>query len=292
MRHREYDESGFAKVRRQLIREKGSDFQKTLLNAVLDKENFRVWLDENLKVSNSEGRNLPCYPEPITVEEFREPTRLVEQRAFQSWTGLTHAEACRASFWGYVTASHINNDIIEPHYLALNGQRGVSGRHRIHEALKSDDPKLIDDVTRTIIRRFSSLPEARGGLRSISVNCTFARAWWREKIFKEVVSVGDIDEGSVSRVLRLSQDYWEKLITMIISKNSVLGDERVRTALIRALANHIDDDSHAKLRKSENLDRCIRRIGIRSAWQELGVFEIDEIRQIIDEDIFAKVLKF
>lgn len=176
MRYREFDPNKFASVRKRLIREKGDQFQKTFLEAAREKKTFGDWVEEHLPVSDDGAPELPRCTEKITREEFREPPPDVERMVFDSWTGLMPREACRASFWGWVTASHIREDIIEPHDLALNGQPGVSGAGRIMDALESDDPKRIDDVVRTILRRFSGLPEARGGLRSVSVDCTFSRA--------------------------------------------------------------------------------------------------------------------
>ena len=290
MRYKEFDPHGLINIRKQLIKKKGSTDQKSFLKIACDSCCFEKWLDENLSVSNNEGSELPCYPEKITEGEFRELPALVERTAFDHWTGLTPREACRSSFWGYVTANHIRERIIESHYLALNGKENTSGKGRIADALKDNDTEEIDKVVRTILRRFSGLPEARGGLRSVSVDCTLARAWWRERLLREVAEVGGIDKTAISDTLRYSQTYWEKLITMIISRNSVFGDSKVRTALIWALADHIDKPQYAGLRKGPQLDQCIRMLGVWSAWQELAVFEVEEILQIIDSKIFKTIL--
>lgn len=290
MRYREFEPSRFAETRRRLIREKGDDFQRAFLAALLDRSDFDHWLDEHLVIVDGEGHEPPCCREKITEEEFRQPTVDVERMAFDSWTGLTPREACRPSFWGYSTVTHIRQEIIEPHWLALNGRPEMSGRRRIGDALDGNDPVKVDDVTRTILRRLSGLPEARGGLRSVSVDCTLARAWWREHLARQVVEVAGADDRAVSRVLRLSQTYWEKLVTMIVSRNTVLGDDRVRSVLVGALAGRFDDTRYAELLRPSGLDRCVRMIGVLSAWQELGVFDVDELGRMIGEDVFADVL--
>ena len=89
--------------------------------------------------------------------------RQAEIQAFDCWAQLTPSDACKASFWGRVTYNHIENDLIESSYLAKNGRNDLSGLARINEALQSGKPDLIDAVARTIIRRFSGFPEARGG---------------------------------------------------------------------------------------------------------------------------------
>ena len=96
-------------------------------------------------------------------------------------------------------------------------------------------------------------------------------------------------------VFRQSQTYWEGLINLVVSKGSVLGDFKVRNALVLVLAQRLAKSKDAfvnlKLDKAETLERFRQAIGIRSAWQELGVFSIEDlekiIKKIIDEEIIG-----
>lgn len=289
MRYREYDPGHFAAIRKRLIQKKGDDFQRAFLEAVRDRDGFLRWLDKYLPVSDNQGHDLPCHDVKITTEEFRQPTEDLEQALAEIWKELQPREACRSSLWGYATASHIRRGIIEPHDLALNGQPDVPGYRRINDALESGEATSVDGVVRTILRRFSGLPEARGR-RSVFVDCTFARAWWRERILNEVVDEIGSKPKAVSRILRESNTYWECFIDMVISRNSVLGDRMVRAVLIGALADYIDDSRYEPLRQVNGLKRCVRMIGAQAAWREFGVFGVEEIDGILHEEIFSKII--
>ena len=289
MRYQEFEPHRFSQLRKRLIKEKGDNFQRDFLVAALERTNFQQWLDEYITVMNKDALEPTCCTGGITEEEFRHPTIEIERMIFASWSDLTPREACRPSFWGHLSAMQIRQGIIEPNFLAVNGQPGISGHHRITQSLERNDAKAMDDVVRTILRRFCGLPEVRGGLRSVSVDCTFASAWWRQHMTREIVSSSGYSEEGVSRVLRTSKTYWEKLMLMIISKNSVLGDDKVRSALVGALANHLDNKHSSRLFVGPGLEACVRRIGIRSAWQELAVFEMEEINQMICNEIFPTI---
>ena len=110
--------------------------------------------------------------------------------------GLTYLRriACRISFWAGVTLQHIRSDGIgEPYWLAANGGRTEGGDERIDRALVTQDAKGIDDCVRTVIRRMSGLPGARGN-KSVFVNPSFGRAWWRERIVARILKRDGVED--------------------------------------------------------------------------------------------------
>ena len=288
---REFESASFGKIRKSLIpKEKGSDLQRQFLEDARSKDTFNQWVSNCLFFNSDSKEEVSLYPQKITEAEFRDTTRHVENLAFQTWNEITPSVACRSSFWGAVTLNHINNDIIESSYLAVANTSSQSGLSRIETALRDDDPKLIDDAVRTILRRFSGLPEARGGLRSIYVNCTFGRAWWREKITQEVIEATGGDEDAISRTLRKSQEYWEKLVNLLTKQNSVFGDDKIRTSLIWALSDHINDAKYKSFFLSSGaIDRCMGHLSVYSAYQEFGVFEQDELKEFISKEVIEPV---
>ena len=293
MSFREFESASFGETRESLIpKEKGSDLQRQFLEATRSKDTFNQWVSNCLRFNSGGKEEVSLYPEKITEAEFRDTTRYIEKLAFQTWSEITPSVACRSSFWGAVTLNHINNDIIESSYLAVNVKsKSQSGLSRIETALRKDDPKLIDDTARTILRRFSGLPEVRGDLKSVYVNCTFGRAWWRGKITQEVVEATGGDEDAISRTLRKSQGYWEKLVILLSTRNSVFGDEKIRTSLIWALSDHIDDAKYESFfRPSGAIDRCMEHLSVYSAYQELGVFEQDELKEFMSKEVIEPVL--
>ena len=289
---REFESASFVEMRKSLIpKEKGSDLQRQFLEATRSKDTFNQWLFNYLSFNSGSNEEVSLYPQKITEAEFKDTTRPVEKLAFQTWNEITPSVACRSSFWGAVTLNHINNDIIESSYLAVKNNSSQSGLSRIETALRDDEPKLIDDTVRTILRRFSGLPEARWGLRTVYVNCTFGRAWWREKITQEVIEATGGDEDAISRTLRKSQEYWEKLVNLLSTRNSVFGDENIRTSLIWALSDHIDDAKYKPLFLSSGaIDRCMGHLSVYSAYQEFGVFEQDELKEFISKEVIEPVL--
>lgn len=290
MELKELNPEEFGMFRKKLIRKKGDHLQKEFLTIVQNNGDFINYIDKKIKYKNDKVKELSLFPEKLTEAEYKDTPRYVEKLAFSTWNELTPSIACRSSFWGAVTLNHIRNEVIESSYLAVGIGSNQSGLSRINQALKSDEPKSIDDVVRTILRRFSGLPEARGGLRSIYVNCAFGRAWWREKITKEVVEITGGDDESISRTLRKSQEYWEKLVNLLSTSNSVFGDEKIRTGFIWAISDHIDNPKYKKLfTSSGHIDECMDLLGVHSACQEFGVFEPSELKAFMQNEVIEPV---
>lgn len=75
---------------------------------------------------------------------------------------------------------------------------------------------------------------------------------------------------------------------LVISRNSVVGDAGVRTALVWALSEFVEDEAWAHLFKAEMLERIARALGIRLAWQELSVLPIKELKELILREMLPK----
>ena len=117
-----------------------------------------------------------------------------------------------------------------------------------------------------------------------------ARAWWRGRLAKEVCEATGADHGKVMDLFRVSQTYWERLVGFAVSKNSVLGDSKVRSALVWALSEHIGDETKKPLFiDNKNLKKILDGIARRSAWQELGVFLADELKQLFEREYITPI---
>ena len=291
MQFKEFEPIEFANIRKSLISKKGSDFQREFLEAAKTIETFIDWITTYIPYNDEKVKDIALYPQKLTENEFKETPREVEKLAYKTWDKLTPSIACRSSFWGAVTLNHLKHDIIESTYLAVGPGSSQTGFSRIEEALTTDNAKMMDDVVRTILRRFSGLPEARGGLRSIYVNCSFGRAWWRERVTEEVVKFTKGDENNISLTLRRSQEYWEKLVNILSTSNAVFGDENIRTSFIWALSEHVEDPKYSRLFKSSgDIDRCMTTLGVYSALQEFGVFELSELKKFMQDEVIEPVL--
>ena len=87
--------------------------------------------------------------------------------------------------------------------------------------------------------------------------------------------------------LRFKCDPSMRLVMLVVSQNSVLGDSVVRTALIWALAEATAGGERKDLGKAEALRGIGRRIGVRAAWQELAV-PLDRLKRLLEEGILPR----
>ena len=281
MPYSRFDDASYTELRKKLLKSKGSDDQQEFLSVLRARDKFSHWIKGQVKIES--GELLPLLEVPLTEAEFKEPPKSTEKRIFDAWKSISPAEACRVTFWGFMTLRHIEESRIQSSFLAADNRTASCGLERIDRVLKSGSEKEIDDAVRTALRRMSGLPEARGN-RSVYTNCSLARAWWRGYVANETVEKTGAILGDVVKVLTSSQTYWENLITFVVSRNSVLGDANVRTALIWALSDFIDDEHKKDLFQGKNLKRMIRLIGIHSVWQELAVFSIGGLKELIKKE--------
>ena len=260
----EFDDVGYAKLRRSLIRKsaKGSAAQREFLAAARESRNFLAYMKDTVTVQA--GVELELLADRMSEAEFGNPPSDTERRLFEAWRGLTPRIACRTAFWGRVTYRHIEEGRIESSFLAVNGGGNVTGLQRIDAALSvtgEEATRLLDGCVRSVLRRLGGLPEARGN-RSVYVNCPLARAWWRERLVAEVAA----DEGEgIERKIRAvvhpeSQQYWEDLVTFVVSRNSVFGSVAVRNILIRTIAKVLHQNPRSPLRTADELKRVCRSV--------------------------------
>ena len=282
-RYREFDDAGFSRFRRKLLRTKGGPKQRDFLAALRDDEKFLHVVHSEVNTHGSEDPVL-C-PEALTESEFKQPPATTEASLYGAWSDLTPRIACRTTFWANLTCRHIESNRIHATYLAANGGPGAGGAERIDRVLHENGDGAamqIDRCVRTAFRRLGGLPEARGN-KSVYVDCPLARAWWRERLVNEV-SRGDPDCAEIVRdVVRVNQTYWEELVVLVVSRNSVLGSQEVREEFIRSLANLMADEPSSPMGTARNLRRASRMVGAIQASRELSVLEAPELRTLMDQ---------
>ena len=236
---------------------------------------------------------LPRFDGPLTEASFKEPTADQELRMYELWCTAPPSTACRVSFWAGVTLEHIRaSKITESTWLAANGGLTETGEERVDRALSlpgDEGDRAVDDCVRTVFRRMSGLPTARGN-RSVFVNPSFGRGWWRERIVARISERGAQveDRQSLLEVVRRNQQYWENLVTMIVSRGSVFGSTDVQDAVINSLAKHLRQNHNTPLRNASALTAVTRRLSNIAASREIGIMEFEEIGHIVD-DLLARV---
>lgn len=283
--YHELDEAKYLQFQTQLLKSKGGQLQREFLESAMDNEDFVSFLAD--RVDASEGDTLSVFDGPLTESSFKEPTADQERRMYELWCNAPPSTACRVSFWAGVTLEHVRDGkIAQASWLASNGGITETGEERIDRALSltgDEGNKAVDDCVRTVFRRMSGLPAARGN-RSVFVNPTFGRGWWRERIVGRISERGEPtqDRAALLEVVRQNQQYWENLVTMIVSRGSVFGSIDVQDALINSLAKHLAEYPETPIRSASTLRRVLRRFSNMAASQELGVLEFSEIGEIAD----------
>jgi hypothetical protein len=278
--YQEFDGATYTQFRKDLLREKGSSRQREFLGAVRESDRFIAFLRDLRLIA--EGSTVPLYDEVLSEQMYREPPPDVEEGLYRKWSGVAPRYACSPTFWAAVTSQHIEGGKILSSYLAVDGSAAATGAQRIDRSLASGEPKRIDDCVRSVIRRMSGLPEARGN-RSMYVDCPLARAWWRERLVARVTErSGVVRKEMVRDVVRRSKDYWEKLIVMIVSRSSVFGSTIVVDAFVASLARLLTVEPKSALRETDALVRTVRKVSALGAGRELGVLEFSEIVELMD----------
>lgn len=276
------DDGKYTALRVALLKQKGSAEQRDFLAAARENPTFVDYMKE--RVPSTEGSAIPILSEALSEHEYKEPPSDTERTIYSTWSDLPPSVACRPTFWGQVSLAHVQAECVMASYLAANGGKGLSGKARIDYALKKGSEKEVDSCVRTVLRHFSGLPEARGN-RSVYVNCPFGRAWWRERLCAEVSETSGAKPREILDVLRLSQQYWEEIVSLMVSRNSVIGHRSMRDALVWGLAEEKKQVPESAALNATQLRKLCRVLGVRAAWQELGVLSKAEQRALVDEEI-------
>ena len=283
--YQELDEAKYLQLQTSMLRVKGGTRQREFLEALRENEEFVEFIEDRVEIKP--GNQIPVFDGPLTESSFKEPTEDQEQRMYDLWQETPPNTACRVSFWAGVTLEHVRaGRITEATWLAANGGLTETGDERIDRALSmtgEDGAKVIDDCVRTVFRRMSGLPAARGN-RSVFVNPTFGRGWWRERIVSRILNRPEPVEArqNVLDVVRRSQQYWENLVTMIVSRGSVFGSTDVQDALINSLAKHMEQHPRTPLQSASTLNTVLRRLSNVAASREMGALGFIQIEEIID----------
>ena len=285
--YKEFSDASFTEFRKKLLNVKNGPLQRKLLEATL-KGNLaftRLIRDEVELTKSSE--EAPLCSERLSEDEFKQAPACIEKGLYSIWRDLTRRTACRAVFWGHLTTRHIEKDLLDANFLASG--TNIPGKERIARALSETDseaPKAVDNCVRTILRRLSGLPEARGN-RSVYADCPFARAWWRERLVSAIAQDDEKCAAAIRNVLRVNQTYWETLIVMVVSRNSALGSENVLHALILSLADLMELERGTPLRVAKHLKLLCRSVGVIQASHELSILNEKELRGVMDDLVLA-----
>ena len=283
---KELADADYTRLRKSLLREKGSHRQTEFLESVRETSLFLGYVADLPTVGSLE---VDLAPYPMTESEFKDPPSDTERELYASWSDLTPSVACRSTLWACLTLEHIRKGHLESVYLAANGGNLPGGAERIDFALDDSTvqgPQKVDSCVRAVLRRLGGLPEIRGN-RSVYVDCPFARAWWRERMVEQVARGDEEVAAQVRAVIRISQTYWEKLVDRIVFRNSTFGSVNIRNAFLRALGQVLDEDPGSGVKSSTELQRICRRATAYQGSRELSILDDDELDELMQTVVSA-----
>ena len=231
--HTQFDDIQYAKLRRSLIRKsaKGTPAQREFLSAARDSAKFLDYMSD--AVGLQEGIELEPLADRMSEAEFGNPPSDTEHRLYLAWRDLTPRLACRTAFWGRVTYRHIEEGKIESSFLAVNGGGNVTGAQRIDAALAARGRKRqrgywmaafdpysggsADCLKHEETARFTSTAPWRGhgGASGWSLKSSEMQARISNNRFWRVLHPETLQ-------------YWEEMVTFVVSRNSVFGSLAVR----------------------------------------------------------------
>ncbi len=253
---------------------KGNSDQRSFLRKVLRKDEFLNWFET--EIGGGAIKDFPLCQEKFTKDSFRNMPIEIEKEIYGMWKDrIELAEACSNSFWSRVTYLHIKSGVLSSVDLAASGQNGSGGKEKIEKALKTKSSSEIDRAVRTTLRHLGGLRVIRGR-RSVYIDCPFARAWWRGRYASEIAEDTSIGIDKVLEILRSGHEFWEKLVEQVVSVNSTLGYREVRNVLVWKFAELPEDQTTGK-----NLMRYFRKLSFLCTIQELGIFTVDELKELI-----------
>ena len=287
--YKQFNIEEYATFQKTLLNKKGSGMQREFINAAKDNDGFVDYVRTRVRTDGI--TDIPIISEPLSESEYKDCPIDTEEKLYNTWANLTPETACRVSFWGEATLKHIEGSDdgedqrrIHAHFLAANGGALPGGKERIDKALSvQGSEKDIDSCVRTILRRLSGVYER--GNRTQYVDCPFGRAWWRIRMSNEIAGSSKMAALPIRQLLHESQTYWEKLVDLVVSRNSILGDQKVRDALIWTLAEIREADASDSMLKTDRLVVLCRLLGIRCAWQEMGILELIEIKELLLDEM-------
>lgn len=287
----ELDDGAYSTLQNRLIRDKGARIQREFLEAAKNSDDFLAFMERENLITTT-GKDVGLFDGVrLTEQSFKDMTDDQERAAYEKWKDVPPRVACRPSFWAHVTLRHLEIGSIEaPYWLAANGGKSESGEERIDRALADIGEKankLVDDCVRTVLRRMSGLRAARGN-RSVFVNPSFGRAWWRERMVARILKRKNVEpRTALSDVVRFRQGYWEGIVTMIVSRGSVFGSVDVQDAFVNSMAKHFISEPSTPLKNVEKLKDAMRRFSNIAASRELGALDFSEVGKIADRLLVA-----
>ena len=251
-----------------------------LLESALNKEDFinyiLTYFDKEQLVSEIDFSD---FNEQLSENEFQQLHYLYHYPLL--WEVLNNnnfstVDASNPIKWISITLQAIQNEIIQPYYLAYV-ENSKNGKNNIIEALRlseqGNDEQLFN-ICRAILRHMFGAIQERGK-KGIYQDIPFAIAWWKIYLGKEISKKTQIDEKILYEYFNSNPTNYNELIMRMSSKLTIIADKNIRDGLFKYI---IDKE----VTNTKEFKEIIKIIGIESAWRAMGSLDIEDNKKIIE----------
>lgn len=251
-----------------------------LLKSALDKDTFieyiSTYFNKEQLLSEVDFSN---FNEKLSENEFQQLHYLYHYPAL--WNVLKNnnfstIDASNPLKWVSVTMQSIQNDIIQPYYLAYV-ENSKNGKDNIIEALRLSEQgndKQLFNICRAILRHMFGAIKERGK-KGIYQDIPFAIAWWKIYLTKEISKKTNIDEKNLYEYFNANPTNYNELIMRMSSKLTVIADKNIRDGLFKYIIEK-------EVTNTKDFKDIIKLIGIESSWRAMGSLDIEDNKKIIE----------
>lgn len=251
-----------------------------LLKSALDKDTFieyiSTYFDKEQLLSEV---NFSNFNEKLSENEFQQLHYLYHYPIL--WEVLKNnnfstVDASNPLKWISITIQSIQNDIIQPYYLAYV-ENSKNGKNNIIEALRLSEQgndKQLFNICRAILRHMFGAIQERGK-KGIYQDIPFAIAWWKIYLAKEISKKVKIDEKTLYEYFNSNPTNYNELIMRMSSKLTVIADKNIRDGLFKYIIEK-------EVTNTKDFKEIIKTIGIESSWRAMGSLDIEDNKKIIE----------
>jgi len=282
--YKKIDEYTWREFGKSLLDQKGSEKQREFLRACrAGKGDFLQYVKAVCPVDdNVIGEQDTGFKYKFSRGEFRHVPRETQEVIWNAFKGIPVDAVSSCGFWGYVVITLIDNDMIEPEFLATgsNGDAGAGG-YVIDMALQSDDEKQIDLCVRRVLRSLCN--DAPRGKRVVFDDFYLGKAFWRWCWSERMSAIINLQRDEILKIL--SESYYADFSAKMHSGKSYISAKNILGGLLLYLKGVAKDMSGTKLKK------LIDHISHLSAWKaiemqspEINKREIQAISKVLQGD--------
>lgn len=261
------DDVTWHKFGKELLNEKGSDYQRGFLVACRSgKQEFLPFVKDRFREISAlkfytVGDQRVGYGPKLTEKQFISPPPDTEEFIWNKFRNFSDEDLMSCSFWAQIIINMVEDDRIQPVFLAgqPNGETN-RGASLIDSALQSGDSKKIDKCARRILR--SMCNPAPRGKRIVFFDFYLGKAYWRHRWANDLSKVIDLDFKIILKVL--DADYYGELAAKMHTGNSYISSENILGGLLLYLKG-----CSKKQAKGGHVAKIIDQLSHLSAWKAI-----------------------